>query len=219
MGKVIRSMFRLYAYENNVFDDDTYILKDYVLDSRLDRSVLNDKIMLDIGERYSYWSHTLLLKRAIDNWFIVHQENIKRLIDSTEYEYDALHVKTDYYEDFDENIDKLRTDNLTEATTSETDSESQTVSTGEISAYDSQTYQPQNKSTDNSTAETDINTNTRNTGTVANTEDKENQLHHYGEETNREYADNIKKERQLALFNVYDWITDALAEDICLAIF
>ena len=287
MGKNIRSMFRVYAYEHNVFDDDTYMLQDYVLDERLDRGVLNDKIMLDIGERYSYWSHSLLLKRAIDNWFIVHRDNISKLIDTTEYEFDALHLKSElgknFTETFNEDVDSTRTDNLkeefsentenlktnnlqelqtnnlteqrsnTESTTSSTDSSGSTLDVAEISAYDSPNYQPQNKTTETTSAETDVTTtttstgttsntgtvNTANTGTVRDNEDKENeltktgtvrnvtdkdnQLQHYeqinGTDTNKDYADNVRKERELALFNVYDWITDALAEEICLAIF
>lgn len=217
--KDIRSMFRLYAIKQGVYDNDLIILNDYVLDSRLDRNVLNDKIMLDIGERYTYWSHTELLKRNIDNWFLAHQENIKRLIDSTEYEYDAIHLSEEFYEDFDENKNKLRTDNLKETTGSEVESTNATTDVQEISAYDSPNYQPQNKTTSSSSATTESAVETNNTGTVANTEDNENKLHHYGSKTNPEYADNIKKERGLALFNIYDWITDNLAEEICLAVY
>lgn len=229
--KDIRSMFRLYAYNHGVYDDDTVILRDYFLDSRLSKDTLNDKIMLDIGERYSYWSHTELLKRNIDNWFLAHADNISKLIDSTEYEFDALHLSEEFYEDVDENKNKLRTDNLREAenltdrTTSNVDSTNVTSDIQEISAYDSADYQPQNRTNSSSTAETDSTTElnrtgtTSNTGTVSNTEDNENRLHHYGNKTNPDYADNVKKERDLALFNVYDWITDSLAEDICLGVY
>lgn len=253
--KDIRSMFRLYAFNKGVYDDDTVILRDYVLDNRLDRNVLNDKIMLDIGERYTYWSHTELLKRNIDNWFLAHADNISKLIDSTEYQFDALHLSEDYYEDVDENKNKLRTDNLretrdfeetvttdntessTERTVSNVASTNNSTDVQEISAYDNPNYQPQNKSTNSSNAGTDSTVNVTsnknidetkgtesgteisNTGTVSNTEDNENRLHHYGEKTNPEYANNVRKERELALFNVYDWITDSLAEDICLGVY
>ena len=217
--KDIRSMFRLYAFTQGVFDDDTVILRDYVLDERLDRNVLNDKILLDIGERYSYWSHTELLKRNIDNWFLAHADNISKLIDSTEYKYDAMHLSEEFYEDFDENKNKLRTDNLKEVTGSEVGSTNATTDIQEISAYDSPNYQPQNKTTSSSSASTESEVETNNTGTVANTEDNENKLHHYGSKTNPDYADNVKKERALALFNVYEWITDSLAEDICLGVY
>ena len=253
--KDIRSMFRLYAYNHGIYDDDTVILRDYFLDNRLSRDTLNDKIMLDIGERYSYWSHTELLKRNIDNWFLAHANNISKLIDSTEYEFDALHLSEEFYEDVDENKNKLRTDNLTETknsretknldetevntenTVSNVDSTNQTTDIQEISAYDSDNYQPQNKSASSSTAGTDSTTELSsnnnkestletnnvgtisNTGTVSNTEDNENRLHHYGNKTNPDYTDNIRKERELELFNIYDWITSSLAEDICLGIY
>lgn len=241
--KNIRSMFRLYAFNQGIYNNDLVILNDYKLDNRLNRETLNNKIMLDLGERYSYWSHTLLLKNAIDTWFDAHEYNIKRMADTLDYEYNPLILSKDYKEEFEEententenDNNKTRTDNLTELSEDTnnviTNSSSSTNSENKISAYDVNTYQPQDKndtvnSGNTTTANTD-NLRKTNTGTQTDVESLneernyqgEHTKRNYGTETNKDYAELIEKEREIALFNIYDWITESLGEDICLGIY
>lgn len=267
--KTVRDMFDIYAFSHQS-DDQLLMLKDYVLDERLTKSDLNDKIMLDLGERYAYWNHTELMKTCIDNWFKTHEYNIKKLCDTVDVEYNPLYTK-DYYEDFTSNKDTEKQNELSErentsrnntetidstntgsetgnGTTSNSGTSTTIVdSTSEdlVSAYDSSTYQPQQKNeTDSTTTVTTSDSGTttdtkttrdtidtdktlseqKNRGRSETNQETENedlvtQLHHYGKENDESYAALLQEERRLALFNIYDWIIEQLEKEICLGVY
>lgn len=217
----LRSMCQLYSIKHR--SDNIYLIfSDYVLDSRLNRDDLNEAIMLELGERKCYWRHTELLKTAIDNWFKTHEYNIKKLIDTTEFEYNPIYTQ-DYYEDFisNKNKDRTQSEDNTDITTSTNNTAENSTSTNEISAYDSGGYQPQDKNTSN------ITTNSTNSST--SNEDKDlsenvkeglgSKLHHYGKTNDESYGDIIEDERRLALFNIYDWIVNQLDNELLIGIF
>lgn len=213
----LRSMCELYAYEHHS-DDIFLIFDDYVLDDRLDKDALNEKIMLEHGERKCYWRHTALLKSAIDNWFFTHNRNIRKLVDTTEYEYNPLFTR-DYYEDFVSNKKEDRSQEEDTTTASSNTSQSNSTNTNEISAYDTTGYQPQDKNTG---SESDTSTNSSSQDrdiSETKTEGLGSKLHHYGKENDDAYADIIEKERKLALFNIYDWIIRQLDDELFIGIY
>lgn len=213
MKKTIHDMLDIYALKHKS-DDIFLMLQDYVLDTRLSREDLNDKIVLELGERTPYWNHTELLKANIENWFATHEDNIKKLVDSIELEYNPLY-NTDYYEKVD---NERKTDNKRiEDLESHSIPDDTVVSENQVSAYDAGGYQPQDKN---------ITTNTGNNTTTGDnviTDDNkivdDNMKHHYGKEGTESYADIISKERRLAEFNIYDWIVNQLDSEICLGVF
>lgn len=221
----LRSMCEIYAI-NKRSENIYLIFNDYVLDERLNKDTLNELIMLELGERKCYWRHTALLKTAIDNWFATHEYNIKKLLDTTEFEYNPIYTK-DFYEDFvsNKNKDRKQTEDNTDvtSTTSSNATSEDSTSTNEVSAYDSAGYQPQDKNT----ASTNSTSNT--TSTSTDNEDKDlsenikeglgSKLHHYGKTNDESYADIIEDERRLVLFNVYDWIINQLDSELLIGIF
>ena len=225
MKKTIHDMLDIYALKHKS-DDIFLMLQDYVLDPRLSREDLNDKIVLDLGERTPYWNHTELLKTNIENWFATHEDNIKKLVDSIELEYNPLY-NTDYYEKVDNarktdntrQVDNKRTEDLE----SHSIPDDTVVSENRVSAYDSGAYQPQDMNTTHNTG------NSATTGDNVITDDNkivddnktvdDNLKHHYGKEGTESYADIIDKERRLAEFNIYDWIVNQLDSEICLGVF
>ena len=213
MKKTIHDMLDLYAMKHQS-TDMFLMLKDYPLDARLNRDELNTQIMLSLGERQTYWQHTELLKANIDNWFTNHADNIKKLVDTIELEYNPLY-NTDYYEKVD---NKKKTDNKrVEDLDTHYKPDSTVTSENEVSAYDASGYQPQDKNTTHSTG--DDQTKGDNTITDDNKTIDDNLLHHYGKEGTETYADLINEERRLAEFNVYDWIVNQLDSEICLGVF
>ena len=214
MKKTIHDMLDIYALKHKS-DDIFLMLQDYVLDSRLSREDLNDKIVLDLGERTPYWNHTELLKTNIENWFATHEDNIKKLVDSIELEYNPLY-NTDYYEkvDNERKMDNKRTEDL-ESHSLPNDT---VVSEDKVSAYDNASgYQPQSLNTTHNTG--DNTTTGDNVITDDNKTVDDNLKHHYGKEGTESYADLISKERRLAEFNIYDWIVNQLDSEICLGVF
>jgi hypothetical protein len=217
----LRSMCEMYSYKKG--SDNIYLIfSDYVLDSRLEKETLNELILLELGERKCYWRHTDLLKTSIDNWFKTHEYNIKKLVDTTEFKYNPIYTK-DYYEDFisNKNKDRTQSEDNTDTTTSINTTSENSSSTNEVSAYDSQNYQPQDKNT------ASIST-TSNSSSLSN-EDKDlsenvkeglgSKLHHYGKNNDESYADIIEDERRLSLFNIYDWIIGQLDNELLIGIF
>lgn len=213
MKKTIHDMLDIYALKHKS-DNIFLMLQDYVLDPRLSREDLNDKIVLDLGERTPYWNHTELLKTNIENWFATHEDNIKKLVDSIELEYNPLY-NTDYYEKID---NERKTDNKrTEDLESHSIPNDTVVSENQVSAYDASGYQPQDKNTTTNTG--DNKTLGDNIITDDNKTVDDNLKHHYGKEGTESYADIISKERRLAEFNIYDWIVNQLDSEICLGVF
>ncbi len=250
MKKTIHDMLDIYALKHHS-DDMMLMLRDYVLDSRLSRDDLNDKIVLELGERTPYWSHTELMKVNIENWFATHEDNIKKLVDTLELKYNPLHT-TDYtdteHEHTVNNNKTADTGTIADAGTirdtgavsdNGTVKSAGTTSDGYIentvSAYDSSTYQPQDRSqhhdttdvtnTTNMTSSTDMTkaTNMSKTTDMLRKaeldESRDRTIEHGGKEGNKSYQELIEAERRLAEFNIYDWIVNQLDSEICLGLF
>ena len=238
MRKTIHDMLDIYALKHHS-DDMMLMLRDYVLDSRLNRDDLNDKIVLDLGERFPYWNHTELMKVNIENWFATHEDNIKKLVDTLELTYNPLHT-TDYTDTEHEHTvnDDTVADNGTIADNGTVDDEGTVRSAGttsdgnienQVSAYNSADYQPQDKSIHHD--ETDVTNTTDMTSTTDMTkttdmtrksdldEVRDRTLEHHGKEGDKSYQELIEAERRLAEFNIYDWIVNQLDSEICLGVF
>lgn len=214
MKKTIHDMLELYAFKNHS-KDLTLMLKDYVLDSRLSRDELNNKIILDLGERFPYWNHTDLMKVNIENWFATHEDNIKRLVDTLELEYNPINT-VDYTESEHEHT--VNDDTVRDAGTQRhagTTSDGHTENT--VSAYDASGYQPQDKSTYTDT--TDTTSTTDMTTKSDKDEDRWKDFEHHGNDGQKSYQELIEAERRLAEFNIYDWIVNQLDSEICLGVF
>lgn len=107
MRQTLRDYLDLYAYINHK-DDIMAMLQDYILDSRLSREQLNRMIVLNLGERSPYFTHTELIKANIENWFATHEWNIRKLCDTLDLEYNPLYDK-DWYEDKLRDLDGTNT--------------------------------------------------------------------------------------------------------------
>lgn len=257
MRQTLNDYVYMYSAINN--SDDTFLmLKDYVLDSRLDRDILNAKILLDLGERTPYFNNTTLLKKSIENWFSTHEWNITKLVDTLYLEYNPLYTK-DWYEDH-EGTD-VHSKEGTETNVLDSDKEVQdsgqditkvseeteevsnpsnprtTTTTNEVSAYNSSSYQPQDRSTEVLTGAMDTEvsseqtfTHGKNTDTqldetntmtydVDETDNYDSTRHYYGKDGTMTYAELIEKERKNAMFNIYEWIVENLGSDILLGVF
>lgn len=241
---LIRDMMQLYAMKHES-TDLMLILNDYVLDSRLNKDALNKKFLLDLGECRPYYNETTVLKYAIDNFFEINRINIKRLTDTVFSEYEMLR---DYDMTTEEDIvDDRDTSDTETATRQRSDTQDTTVSENinrtftengtdtqenTVSAYNASTYQPRDKSATTHSAQ---NTDTENNGTTDNYEEAENEtknsnkrgtddyirdrdVREYGIKNGNTYQDLLEKERKLVKFNIYEWILNKLANEICLQV-
>ena len=243
MRQTLRDYLDLYAYIHHS-TDITLMLQDYTLDNRLSREQLNKMIVLNLGEQTPYFTHTDLIKTNIENWFATHEWNIKKLCDTLDLQYNPLYDK-DWYENKTRDLDGTHTgtdtmaktgtqsnnDAIESHDTTEEVIEDKTTET-KVSAYNENSYQPQQKVTENTPSDivtddfekTDVNILTNNlldteTQNLANTEDEETNIHHYGKEDSGTYAEMIEKERRQAQFNIYEWIIEHLSDEILLGVF
>ena len=235
MRQTLRDYLDLYAYIHHS-TDITLMLQDYILDNRLNREQLNKMIVLNLGEQTPYFTHTDLIKTNIENWFATHKWNIKKLCDTLDLQYNPLYDK-DWYEQKTRDLDGTNTG--TENTDSSFDNaivsndetneviEDKTTET-KVSAYNESTYQPQQKVTENTPKDTVTDdfekreseeANKLLTKNLANTEDEETNIHHYGKEDSGTYAEMIEKERRQVQFNIYEWIIEHLSDEILLGVF
>lgn len=216
-----------------------------VIDERIDKEVMAGVILSECGSMDTPFDTTEVFKYMSDNFFKKYEWNIKKLLDTLEFEYDPIKNK---------NLEWIETTNIeqnldtTEATsrdkTRKNTGSQTTKDTGtqgnqwnesredKISAMNSSSYQPDdtasgsggNTRTDNLTRERTDNLNEIVDESVG--KQKEEGLKWDETDTHKESGVNdvvvqdlIEKERKVAEFNVYTWIANKYAKDLFLLVY
>lgn len=199
----------MYATLNNS-DDLTLMLQDYTLDSRLSRDVMNKVIIRELGAMRPFVNDTKVFKFSLENFFNKWNYNIGKLIDTMYYEYDPISNKSlnRTLNEGEKRESSADIDN-TDTYTTNKDSEEK------VSAYDSSTYQPKAKYDD------DIEHSGETTSDIQSTVDTE---HHLGEKISGKdgdasYQELIEQERELAQFNIFDWIIKQMRKELFLLVY
>lgn len=192
------------------------MLQDYVLDSRLSRTLMNNQILIRLGVLHPLYNDSEMLKFAIDNWFLEFNPIIKNLLDVKDG-YDNL----DPYQNsnWEEHYGGTRLDLNTDSATFERDAarsqETEDVST--VSAYDSSEYQPQNKV--NGTSIDSQSETQEKADTYTGDRTEKHNLSHKGKEGVENYSKMLEDARNAAQFDIYDWILDRLERAVCLGVY
>lgn len=203
----------LYALQNNS-NDLFLMLQDYHIDNRIEREKMNRIILKELGALRPASNTPEVFKMMLEEWFDKWNYNITKLVDTMYYEYDPLnnkdiHRTEDETDTRDDDTNVTRTDNLTS-----TDNGTSTVNT---SAYDVSTYQPRTQTVNSRTI--------RDTGTVGNvgnldrTDTRDLDIHEYGKEGNASYQELIEQERELAKFNIFEWIIKQMRKELFLLVY
>lgn len=203
----------LYAMEHES-SDLFLMLQDYTLDSRVDREVLNRVILKELGARRCLTNTPDVFKFMLEEFFDKWNYNIGKLIETMQYEYDPLTNKNitrteDNTDTRDENSGNTRTDDLT--TKSDTDAKVNT------SAYDVSTYQPRTETIGDDTI--------KYTGTVKDEanlyrlEKGDLDIKEWGKDGQDSYQKLIQEERELARFNIYEWIIKQMRKELFLLVY
>lgn len=158
------TLWGLSQYDETLFDD-------IVLPSEIDKTVLVNNIMDKSGDLYMYYQSPMRAKAQINNFFLMHYDGFKRMIEVLIAEYNPIE-NTDRYEDetqtdnrvtnntlsgTDSNIssgsDALQRTGKDENKSSDKDSvtrktvDSNNITENEVSAFDSGDYQKHDKTT------------------------------------------------------------------------
>lgn len=186
----VLNFFDILALRPNFFDDAE-------IDSRLDKEEIKMAILERCGTLFPLYTHSDMFKSFSDSFFKQRKDIITKLIDSTKFEYNPI----DNY-DRTEEVHRKYGEKTSNENETEADSTRNNTQQSEVSAFDSDVYQPKEKVT-GTLADKDKTTG-KGSGTSDITEDIITRTRgNIGVTTTQQM---IEAERKVVLFNVYNWI-------------
>lgn len=223
-------MIEIYNVKNGYeLNDISKIFDDIVLDSRLDKDVLAGVLMDQCGAMNCIYETTATFKYFSDNFFKKYEWNINKLVDSIELEYNPLENKKVHWTettDITQNLDTSETSDE-DRSKRNTGTQGSTYSENEtntVSAMNSSTYEPDSKrdTSGNNTRTDNLSEVIDATNSRSKDEDltwDETDEHIETGTSNVAYQDLIKKEREQAQFNVYNWIASKYSKELFLLVY
>lgn len=211
-------MIEMYNVVNgNNLNDIESIFKDIELDSRLDKSTLAGVLLDECGAMRCIYETTASFKYFSDLFFKKYAWNIKKLVDSLNFEYDPLKNKNMEWIETTQIEQNLDTEENREKNNTGTEG---TVfnETNTISAMNSNTYQPDNKR-DGSSTRTDNLKETNDSNKNENLTWDETDTHTESGTERIPYQDLIEKERKVSQFNIYMWIANKYSSELFLMVY
>ena len=222
------------------------MLQSYTLDSRIDREQLNKTILIKLGTCRPLTTNVTVFKVMLEEFFNRYNYNIGKLLDTMYYDYDPLgnkDITRELGEVATEDHNKVNTehresvgdiDNTDTYTTGQTGTDTiNGTEEHQVSAYDVSSYQPKDKSISNSTENTS--NNTSHTGattsdiksdvdTNANETLDKDTSHNLketikGKDSDESYQSLIEQERELAQFNIFNWIIQQMRRELFLLVY
>ena len=176
----------------------------------LAKDTLTNNILLQGGDFEVLYSDPFFLQSAISIWADREAATFKRWVDALAIEYAPL----ENYDRHENWTDTLDSDGTSRTTGTNDTSTSGTVTT-DISAYDSNGYQPKEKVTTSDTIDNDTTEN--NTSTLDNTGIHAGRIHgNIGVTTSQQM---LESELDLGYWNIYSRITDMFLKEFCIMIY
>ena len=187
-------------------DDMFLMLKDYTLDPRIDRDMLNRIIIKDCGNLRPITTNTKIMKMLIEEFFNKYNYSIGKLLDTMYMEYNPLSNK---------NITEIE---HRESTGDIDNSDDYNTTTGldtedTVSAYNETEYQPKSKQEKDGVTEhhgtttSDIHSDVDTNKTIT------------GKDSPDTYQSLIEQERKLADFNIFVWIIKHMRKELFLMVY
>lgn len=186
----VLNFFDVLAIRPNFFDDAD-------IDTRLDKDEIKMAILERCGTLLPVYTNSEMFKTFSDSFFKQRKNIISKLIDTTEFEYNPIN---NY--DSTEEVTRKYDETTTNQNQTNGNSSRNTTQENNVSAYDSDVYQPKEKVVGTT------NDNDSTNGSGSGTSDiKENlttrKRGNIGVTTTQQM---IEAERKVVLFNVYNWI-------------
>ncbi len=219
-----------YAIAHDHSDELFLMLQDYTIDNRISRETLNRIIIKDLGTMRPITSYTEVYKMLVDTFFEKYEDNIKRLLDTLDIEYNPLQNKniteTETIGETEQRESSGHINNTDNYTTNVDNVETGTdINEKQVSAFDATTYQNKDKNTDTKNLRTDNDTTHSGTTTSVITSDVDTDRDVtrnktiVGKDGNDSMQDLIKEERRLAEFNIYNWIIEQMRKELFLLVY
>lgn len=202
------TLLGMYDYDQTLFDG----LK---LPDAVDKMTLIGTLLMEHGEKPVLYTSAPFMKNAIELWSDKWQHSLERITVALTQEYNPLHNfdRNEDYEDIEGRVTNSRTSSESD-TTSSTNSETE----NKVSAFNSDSYQPDNSSSVNAGA----NSNATITGEGRESEDRtlKHKAHLYGNI-------GVTKSQEMAIdeinlrseYNLYSTIAELFAHELLLSIY
>lgn len=208
------------------------LLDYYTLDSRIPRSEMNTHIRAKLGNRFPLHTRCDIFIFQINDWFDTHKYQISHLLDTMEYEYNPIE-NYNRHEEGTRHYEYEGTSKETEGTANRTDS------SGGISTTVGQTTKSYESAfnqlaDDEFTPVTQSDTKTESNGDTSSISEFSQDVDTSGEtggKNDTKYEnfmhgnigvmstqDMIQKERNIVVFNIFEWITDHIDNELFLGI-
>ena len=199
-------------YDNTIFND-------LVAPAGIDAQTMIDSILMRCGEFNIIYSNAEFLKFAIKNWSERHKYQFEQMINALAETYDPLYN----YDRHEEYTDNRQSNTKTTGTTNSSSKDSRSSAgsvENTISADNSSTYQPDNKSTDSRTDTGSATVDGSTTGNNDYTDKLIHNAHLYGNigvTTSQQMLESeiVLREK----FGIYDIIAASFAEEFCIMIY
>lgn len=199
---------------NGLLSYNPHLFDGLVLPNELDKNVFVTNLLFDYGDSPVTYPNPDYMATAIKMWSDSEQKNFKMLVATMTADYDPL-SNNDYFENrefsYDENgNEKIDSVQETEQTSKGTDENT-------VSAYNSDTYQPDNKSDSDYSGTSNSSGNSNKDVTKSKKEDET--VHYYG---NRNTKFSELQESALNMYinnNIYDIIGKMFREKFILYLF
>lgn len=205
------TLIGLYNYDNDLFDGLT-------LPIGLDKSLAVNTILMRSGEFEILYPNFDFLKLQIAAFSAKHERTFEKWVDALAVEYDPL----SNYDRHEEYTDTDHTDaydiNAVTGSHDVTQTNTGNVQT-DVSAYDSSTFQPKEKNT-NDLSNRDAGTNSTNAnGETHSTRSFGHTAHLYGNIGVTTSQEMLKAELDVQRFNIYEAIADLFIDEFCIPIY
>ena len=206
-------MLDFYAMLNHS-DDMFLMLQNYTLDSRIDREDMNKIIIKELGSCRPIVHDSTVFKFVLEEFFNKYNYNIGKLLDNMYLEYNPLNDKKMETKE-NESEHRYSTGDIDNTDTYKTETDADNK--GNVSAYDSTTYQPKEQDV----IDQEVNHSGETTSDIESTvdTDKGRVKSEEGLSGNRSYQELIKQERKQAEFNIFNWIIQRMREELFLLVY
>lgn len=243
------SVIGIYNYDNTIFDDLKLPLKaelrqDLTLlsTSELDKSLLIGKILMDLGELGLVYPEPETLKGLIEIWSKVNHDNWLSLWETLLYKYNPIWNKDGTYtENRALNVTGQQADTTsgsvqtsgTDARTTTTDQDTTDGKTTShsVTGYDTNSYSPESQDVESGSGTNDVTvtdagnmqqttgtsgTLNRSTGGTEQEAITRVEQGNIGVTTSQQM---IREQREIVLFNLYEFITDSFKKTFCVMVY
>lgn len=208
-------------------EDENYhwMWKDIVLDSRVNKDVLLTEIDSKCGQMIPISLTVATFKELTEAFFLKWSYQITKLLNTQEFDYNPIWNRDGMIKELrhiNRQNERQREENVTEDVDTKDSETASATDENTVSAYNSSTYQPYDKTVSNSsrdaseTLDRDRDTNENESETEATAEDfiQTNQGN-VGVTTTQSM---IQEERALYEFNIYNWIIEKYSQECFLRI-